>query len=87
MLSSDASSYSTSTVQEGNDCVSMNSSVCVCVHVLVHSHMHTHLWMHTLAQVLLHTCYCRQMVMDICTFKKINQTEQELDNSALENWR
>lgn len=30
---------------------------------------------------------CRQMVKDICTFKKIILPDKELEQSAMENWR
>lgn len=30
---------------------------------------------------------CRQMVKDICTFKKIFLEEKELEQSAVDNWR
>lgn len=32
-------------------------------------------------------CLCRQMVKDICTFKKVFLEEKELDKSAEDNWR
>ena len=45
------------------------------------------LFLHVVLFLLLVLNPCRQMVKDICTFKKIFLEEMELEKSAADNWR
>ncbi len=81
-LSFAASSYSTSTIQERSFYTSKNSSK-LSVYVCVLHTVYACMWVGCMTGVYI----VRQMVKDICTFKKISLEEKDLERSAMDNWR